>query len=161
VILPLGPRQWSFSRLLTFITLVSIPGILYALPVELVLSKTAARSANAWFLAIVACWRLALLFHYLKRVGQLSWPRIIIGALFPMTIIVSALTFLNLEHVVFNLMGGFSEGTANDSAYQVLLGITVLSFYAFPVLALSYLLLMIFKRPRKTALDDDGQLPPV
>lgn len=47
---------------------------------------------------------------------------------------------LNLEHVVFQIMGGLrpEERTGNDQAYLVLFLLTVLSVYAAPVLLVWY-----------------------
>ena len=58
---PLRPERWSYRHLLTFVSLTSLPALLYAVPVERFLSLTAARSVNAWLLGIVAAWRVGLL----------------------------------------------------------------------------------------------------
>src|SRR5688572_1950911 len=54
VIWPLRPRNWTYFRVLTFISLVSPPAVLYAIPVEKFADLQFANTINAWLLAIVA-----------------------------------------------------------------------------------------------------------
>lgn len=143
VIWPLRPSKHSLLALIAFVTMVSPPALLYAIPVEKFLSFEGARSANAWFLGVVAFWRLSLYFFFLRRSCKLTWPRTVVGALLPMVMVVASLTYLNLEKAVFNIMGGFQQATANDSAYIVLLLITFLSAWLFPVLLIAYIYLVI------------------
>ncbi len=147
VLLPLKPLQWNYKNVLLFISLTSPPAILYAIPVERYMSLESAQLANVWFLAIVAIWRVLLFFKYLTNSAKLSGLCVLVATLLPLTLIVTLLTVLNLEHVVFKLMAGLeeSEKSANDSAYLVLLLITYFSVMASPVL-LSLYGWLIFKR---------------
>ena len=149
VMLPLSPSDWSFKRLLTFITLVSPPAALYAIPVERFFSNELARSMNAWFLATVALWRVTLLFHYLARLARFRWYEILIAGLLPLTAIVTALFLLNLEHVTFDLMGGIRDSSGNDRAYAILFWLTLLSTQLFLPLFIAYLALAIVKRIKR------------
>jgi len=145
VIWPLRPKEWSYSKVLTFVSLTSLPAILYAIPVERFLSLQIARSVNAWFLAVVASWRVALLIVFLKRYAQLGGFQIIVSTLLPLTLIVTTLTILNLERAVFDIMGGLREGggTANDQAYAVLFTVTYFSVILFVPLLLIYVGLIV------------------
>jgi hypothetical protein len=145
VVLPVGPKKWSLTKVVTFVSLTSPPAILYAIPVERFLSMEAARSVNAWFLALVAAWRVALLVFFLRRYAQLGAFRIIVVSLLPLTLIVTTLTALNLERAVFDIMGGFRDqaGTASDSAYAVLVAITFVSIVLFVPLSLCYIGLIL------------------
>jgi len=145
VIWPLRPKEWSYSKVLTFVSLTSLPAILYAIPVERFLSLQIARSVNAWFLAVVASWRVALLIVFLKRYAQLGGFQIIVSTLLPLTLIVTTLTVLNLERAVFDIMGGLREGggTANDQAYAVLFTVTYFSVILFVPLLLIYVGLIV------------------
>jgi hypothetical protein len=150
VIWPLKPQNWSYRHVLTFVSLTSPPAILYAIPVERFTSLETARSLNVWFLAIVAAWRVALLFFYLSRHARLSAFSIAVAALLPITFIVVTLTVLNLERAVFDVMGGLREGgTANDSAYGVLVALTILSTILFIPLLVCYILLSVWSFMRK------------
>ena len=135
VVWPLRPKHWSYFRVAAFVSLVSPPAILYAIPVEKFYSIDTANAINVWFLAAVAIWRVALLIFFLKRLADLGWFSILLATLLPLTLIVVALTMLNLEKVVFNFMGGISERTGNDAAYEVLFALTLFAVLLFvPIL---------------------------
>lgn len=139
VLWPLRPRGHSFIHLLTYVSLVSPPALLYAIPVEKFLTMAGATQANIAFLGMVALWRLALLFRFLRVGCGMGRLRTLVGALLPMMVIIAALALLNLERAVFNIMGGLTKGTANDGAYFVILLLTFISVYAFPVFLMTYL----------------------
>jgi phage shock protein PspC (stress-responsive transcriptional regulator) len=141
IVWPLRPKNWSYIHVCTFVSLVSPPAILYAIPVERVFSLQSAVDINVWFLAVVAAWRVALLFFYLARHAQLGWLKVIVASLLPLMLIVVALTLLNLERAVFSIMGGIAERTGNDGAYAVLLMLTILSFALFIPTLLCYIFL--------------------
>src|SRR5262245_65218512 len=46
IALPLRPANWSYRGVLIFVTLTSLPALLYAIPVEMVLPLHAAQTAN-------------------------------------------------------------------------------------------------------------------
>jgi hypothetical protein len=146
LIAPLRPNAWSFFHVLTFVTLTSPPAILYAIPVERFYSLPTARALNFWFLAIVATWRVALLIFFLRRYGQLRASQTTVAALLPLTMIVTALTTLNLDRAVFRIMGGLrgeAEGTSKDTAYGFLWLLTVLSMLLFIPLLVGYIVLVV------------------
>jgi hypothetical protein len=144
---PLRPKHWSYFRVLAFVSLVSPPAILYALPVEKFYSLETASSLNVWFLAIVASWRVGLLLFFLRRLGELDWFSMMLATLLPLSLIVVTLTMLNLEKAVFEFMGGLEQpGTASDSAYAILFLLSVLSFLMFVPLILCYVALVVAAR---------------
>ena len=148
VIAPLRPRGWGYLQVVTFVSLTAPPALLYALPVERWMTLDQAVSANESFLLVVAGWRVALLLVTLHRHAQLTWPRALVGAALPLCAIVTALAALNLEHAVFEIMGGFRQGTPGDGAYMILVLLTWLSFMASVPLLLIYLLLVRRARRR-------------
>jgi hypothetical protein len=155
IVLPIRRDSWRYMHVLIFVTLVSPPAILYAIPVERWTTLAVAREINIWFLAVVALWRVILLFLFLKRFAGLNVFELIITALLPLTFIISSLALLNLEHVVFDIMAGISqtEGTANDSAYVVVLVLTYVSVISFPFLLTGYLVsIYLAYRRRKRAV---------
>jgi hypothetical protein len=150
VIWPLKPEGWSYRHVLTFVSLTSFPAILYAIPVERFVSMPAARTLNAWFLAVVAAWRVGLLFFYLRRHARLPGFSILVAALLPITLIIVTLTMLNLERAVFEVMGGLrGGGTANDEAYGVLIMLTLISSLLFIPLLICYISLCAWASMRK------------
>src|SRR6185436_15564746 len=102
LIRPLRPKHWSYFRIAAFVSLVSPPAVLYALPVEKFYPIETANSTNLLFLTIVSIWRVALLLFFLRRLGQLAWFSLIVATLLPLTLIVVTLTALNLEKAVFS-----------------------------------------------------------
>lgn len=140
LIYPLKPKDWKYFRVLTFVSLASPPAILYSIPVEIFTDMLTANTINAWFLFIVSVWRVSLLIFFLKRFAELKWIPTITAAILPLNIIVVSLVVLNLEKVVFNIMGGMDNSSPNATAYTILFLISILSIYVFPVALISYLI---------------------
>jgi len=140
IAIPLRPRSWSYINVLIFVTLTSPPAFLYAIPVERLFPLDRASSINAVFLGIVATWRVALLFHFMHRVGGLSIPIVLAASLLPLALIVVILTVLNLDHVAFDLMAGIrpEQKSVNDAAYDILFLISMLAYITSPALAILY-----------------------
>ena len=148
---PLKPKNWSYFTVVTFVALVSPPAILYAIPVEKLFSFETAVLINVWFLAIVALWRVALLIYFLRVVGRLEVGSVLVASLLPLTLVVVALTWLNLEKAVFALMAGLSERTptANDGTFAVLQWLSLFAVLLFVPLLVFYLVLIVLNRTTK------------
>ena len=138
IVAPLRPRNWSFVGVLIFVTLTSLPALLYAIPVETFMSMENAQATNVMFLAVVAAWRVGLLIAFLRHAAGLTRAGVAVATLLPLTIIVTALVALNLEKAVFEIMGGNMQQTQNDAAYFVLMLISVFSVLASPVVLIVY-----------------------
>ncbi len=143
LIWPLGPKDWSYIRVAAFVSLVSPPAILYAIPVQYFSSVEVANTWNSVFLGVVATWRIALLIFFLRRLTRLTWSKVVVATLLPLCIIVVALSTLNLEGVVINLTGGFSHESANDSAYFFLVGLSYLTMIMFLPLLIAYVVMVV------------------
>ena len=130
--------NWSYYIVVTFIGLTSFPAIFYAIPVERFFPVETANTMNVWFLAIVAAWRLGLLYYFLKHFTKLSAGNILTVTLMPICLIISVLTILNLHRVVFNIMGGMRDPTPHDSSYFVLMLLTGISAILTLPLLLAY-----------------------
>lgn len=135
---PYFVEGWSYRGVLTFVTLTSFPGLLYAIPVERYTDIDTAASINLWFLAVVAAWRLALLFFYLRRFSGLNFAYITIVALLPVCLIIVTLTVLNLERGVFQIMGGIREKTSDDAVNGLLFLLSLFSIMASGPLVIGY-----------------------
>ena len=140
VVAPLRPRAGRWHEVLLFVMLTSPPALLYAIPVERFLPMADAARANAWFLAIVAIWRVALWVVFLRRAARLQSGEVLIVTLLPLTAIVTILTILNLEHVVYSLMAGIREQDASsaDAAYSIVMALTFYSWLILPFTVVSY-----------------------
>ncbi len=138
ILVPFKIENWNYFTVVTFIGLTSFPAIFYAIPVEKFLSIETSNTINVWFLAIVAAWRLALLYYFLKHFTKLDKGNIITVTLMPICVIISVLTMLNLHRVVFNIMGGMRNPTPHDSSYMVLMLLTGISLFLSIPLLISY-----------------------
>ena len=148
IVWPLRASNWTYRGVLIFVGLTSLPAILYAVPVERVVDLKTAQSINVWFLGIVAVWRVALLFRYLVASAKLHWFIVTVVSVLLLSGIVVALSLLNLEHVVFDLMAGIRDENAspNDAAYLVVVGLAFFSLWAFPVALALYLGAVVHRR---------------
>jgi hypothetical protein len=149
LIAPLRPQHWTYKNVLLFVTMTSPPALIYAIPVEKFMSLDAAQSTNATFLAVVSVWRVALYAAFLRGAGKLGRGAAVVATLLPLVLIVVALAVLNLEHVVFDMMGGMrpEQRSANDAAYDIVLMLSILSVYAAPVLFMAYIVLALRATP--------------
>jgi hypothetical protein len=138
ILKPFFIANWKYFTVLTFIGLTSFPAILYAIPVERFFTIQTANTMNVWFLAIVAAWRLGLLYYFLKHFTGLSTANILTVTLMPICLIISVLTMLNLHRVVFEVMGGIRNPSPHDSSYLVLMLLTGLSAILTPILLIAY-----------------------
>lgn len=155
--LPMRPKRWSYANVLVFLGLCSLPALLYAIPVERFMPLEAAQATNAWFLAVVASWRVALLAVFLRRVADLEWTTVCVATLLPLALIIVALSMLNLEHVVFHIMAGTdpAQRSVNDIAYQVVWLLSVFSFLALPLLLPAYGV-MVWQERKRRGLEGAG-----
>lgn len=167
VIAPLKPVRWRYRDVLLFVTMTSLPAWLYAIPVEMFMPMPRAQLTNAIFLAVVATWRVILLVLFLKRAAGLTGVSILVATFLPLSLIVTALGMLNLEHVVFNIMagnGGYSSPSGNDGAYTIVFLLTLLSMLTLPGWLTGYFILVIRARrlPRslRTAAENPGRTRP-
>lgn len=148
VVLPLKPKRWTYALVLVFVGLTSLPALLYAIPVERFMSLEQAQVTNAWFLGVVALWRVLLYVRFLARGAGLGKFGTFIATLLPLSGIVVTLAILNLEHVMFDIMAGIRPGeeSPNDIAYNVVVSLSMFAFVAFPVTLICYLVAIYRRR---------------
>ncbi len=150
IILPFKIENWSYRIVLTFIALTSFPALFYAIPVERFYSIATANKINVWFLAIVALWRLCLLYYFIKHYTKLSPGNIVTVTFMPICLIISVLTILNLHNVVFEVMGGIRDPSPHDSSYLILMLLTGLSMLLAIPLLLAYCIGIYNSRKRNS-----------
>ena len=153
---PLRPVHLEYLQVVTYVALTSPLAWLYAIPVEKWLPLAKSMEVNAWFLGVVATWRVALLVFFLRRYSGLRGRAVWAAAVVPLVLIVVILTMLNLERAVFEIMAGLhrTEPTSADGAYFVLVVITFFSVQALIPLLLYYL--WVVRRVRRTAPSPPG-----
>lgn len=148
---PLATRKLTYRKVVVFVSLTSLPAVLYAIPVEQFLATDDARAANAWFLGAVAAWRVALLVAFLRGAGGIRGFSLAVAALYPLVFVVSGLAMLNLEHAAFSFMSGIRNTTPYDGAYGVVLTLTAGSCWSFVPLSIVYLHLTARAASRRRA----------
>ena len=131
IILPLRPGRWSFFRVLTFVSLTALPGLVFAYPYP-------SGDTRAWLLLIVSAWRVALFSVFVARYTIMKTSRKVIGILLPIGLIVFCLTILDLQHVVLDLMG-MGKPSPEDASYGLINTLTMLSVLGSPLLVGWYL----------------------
>jgi hypothetical protein len=114
---PLGPKNWTYRNVLLFVTLTSPPALLYAIPVELWMPASAL-AINSMFLGVVAAWRLALLFVFLRRVAALSPPGAAITTLLPLVLIVDLIFYMGIGDAVYATMAGLQDPDQAGAAFR-------------------------------------------
>jgi hypothetical protein len=100
---PLRPKDWSWRRMLTFVSMTGIVGLLYAIPLEMMLPTAQAVEGNTIFLFIVAIWRVLMLGMFLIRTTQLDRAAALIALVLPLSLIVNYLVWQ--EHLSETLSG--------------------------------------------------------
>ena len=138
IIAPLMPQDWTLFRVITFISLVSPPAVLYAIPVEKFATVEAANSLNACFLLVVSIWRVLLLMFFLQRFALLSPSSVLVATSLPLILIVMLVFILNFERLVLDSMGGFRDKTSNDASDGLLGLVFLISILLFPVVLIAY-----------------------
>ncbi|MDZ4857776.1 MAG: hypothetical protein SGI88_02250 [Candidatus Hydrogenedentes bacterium] len=155
---PLANRKWPYRNLLIYVTLTAPPGLSYAIPLERFVPLSTANAINAWFLVIVAAWRIAMYVFYIRRMKLMAPLSQLVVTLLPVLLIICTLTALNLDRVVFDLMRGVTEPSPNDASYHILLLFTFFSFIIAPMFLGIYLVQLgesIFGENRNTDSSSD------
>ena len=135
---PMRLQGLTYLKLATFVSLAALPGLLYAIPVERWMEPDAAVATNRAFLAIVALWRVSLLFYFLVVAGALR--PITAGAvlLLPLAMLVSVIALAGLDHAAFLAMGGEMPRPDPPTRPTALFWINALAMAGLAPLALVY-----------------------
>ncbi len=116
---PVSPKRISFLKLLAFVTLTAPPAILYAIPVEKLTGNETALNLNVAFLLVVAAWRVAMYWRFLRVGMQMNLLRAYVALFAPISLLLLVLTWLSLMHLTLKHMGGLRaiqtvNGTETD-----------------------------------------------
>lgn len=134
-------RDWTvYRRALTVICLTAPPALFYAIPVEMWMSASAARTANYSLLAIVATWRVALWMFYLRRGASFSWPRVLACTLLALSVIVGIVGLFGVLANVGDIMGGVRNPVQAQSE-RVASALFGIAFFSFLPLLIFYMTL--------------------
>jgi hypothetical protein len=115
LIAPLKPKNWTYRRVLTFVTLTSPPAILYALPVERWWGNEVAFQLNVTFLGVVALWRITMTLFMLPRCANVSWWGTTSATLWPISLAAYIFAANQLIISMVGIMGGLRDDTVRLS----------------------------------------------
>lgn len=150
---PLYPRAWRYLDVLLFVALTSPLAWVHALPIDRWMSVEDAATADAWILAVVATWRMALLVRQFMVVAGLPWWLALTAALLPLVSIVVALTLRELHHVALDLMvepdapmSTPATTHGEDTRTDVVIVLSIASCFLAPWLAMIYAAAVVTRR---------------
>jgi len=105
----LSPRNWSYMRVVTFISMTGIIGLLYAIPVEMMMPARQAEDVNTILLLIVATWRVVMLGAFLIRTTEMGVAANLIALTLPLMLIINVLVWSDKFEKTFGVMGGIRQ----------------------------------------------------
>lgn len=138
-VLGLKPDRWSYRNVLLMVTMTALPGLIYAIPIEVFMDLQSAGTTNMVFLATVAAWRMALYYAFLKRVSKLPYHPLIVAWLLPPSIIVAALGVYGALYAISAGMGGVrGDVDPNLASMEAIALVGVASWLCLPILVPAY-----------------------
>lgn len=157
---PSSARKWSYRHVLTFVSLTSLPGLLYTFPVETSFSLDVANIINTLLLIMVALWRVALLLFYLRRHAALDLVVTPVVGLLIVCLIGSTLFALNLHGATVSPLVQprlETDRSPYDGEFDILGCLYLLSLVGNLPLILSYVAAIRRARPRKSGAGKEGR----
>jgi len=164
VVLPLRPKNWSYTSVFIFVGLTSPLAWLYAVPVERFLSIEMAISVNLWFLGIVAAWRVVLFAFFIWRAAKLRYLRFVMAVLTPLAFVMLILSLFNLQHVTFEVMAGIdrpdlAEPVASAAEapepHDMILTLGLISLKSFKYIVVGYIVAILIAARQRSKLNTD------
>ena len=154
IVLGLKPVRWNYRNVLLMVTMTALPGLIYAIPVEMFMDPANAGAVNMIFLAIVAAWRMALYYVFLDRVAKLPTGPRLVGWLLPPSIIVAVLGLYGLMYTIAAGMGGVRDEVDPQAAsMEVLALLGLASWVLLPLLVVAYLVFAVIRNKRPAAVE--------
>ena len=123
VVLPLRPKNWSYKEAFVLLGLTSLPGLLYAFPLESFMSFFETQIANALLFLVIGAWRFALCARSIYTLTKIGfWPTITATLVFIAAVNIP-LALINMGRPIL------SEYREDQAPYDLIYLIIVL--YAF------------------------------
>lgn len=157
LILPMRPGNRSYLGVLTFVGMTAPPAILYAIPVERFTDPYTSSQVNYGFLLVVATWRVALLWLYLRRSAQLPAIPALVALSLPLALILVVLAHMQLMSTVMEGMAGVRvEQHTPNLAGELIVTLGGISFFLLPILVAAYIVIAV-KRDRLLARESSSE----
>lgn len=152
LLLPFG-RKIRYIDSLAFVTATAAPGIVYAMPIEVMVSDDLSYRYNLVALLFVSAYRVALFVWFLKKVCDLTIPQTVVTTLLPLSTIVAGLMISNRMVLILDVMGGFRGATEPTRIEETLQAIGSLALIFSPTMVALYIALILIKY-KKAVFDD-------
>lgn len=105
-IAPLRPKNWSYKILLILVSMTALPGLLYAIPLEMMMKPDDAATGNTGLLFIVATWRVLILGSFLFKTTDMIKSHTVVALFLPLFLIINVLIANERFEKTFGAMGG-------------------------------------------------------
>ncbi len=143
---------WSFAA---FVASTSLPGLVYAVPMEQWTDLSTASTYNVWALTFVSVYRVSLLFWFYLRVLKLNAGEALVVTGLPISAISIVLVSLGHGARVLDIMGGLRDRMSKTDMETIVGLIGCLSWVIGPVLFIIY-----FGVAARVALERRSEKPP-
>ena len=150
ITLALRPARWSYRNVLLMVTMTALPGLVYAIPVERLMPVEAARAVNMLLLLIVATWRMALFYRFLRDVAQLPREETIVAWLLPPALIVAPLSAFGVLNAIARDMGGVrDQADPGEISATAIFVVAMITWITLPLLLIMFVALVVrrIRRP--------------
>lgn len=141
--LPLSKERLRYQHVLAFVTCTSLPGLVYAIPMEIWADQRTASSYNLYALLFVSIYRVSLLLWFFLKIQELTVRQAIVATFLPISMIALSLTSLGHGARIMDIMGGFRDRMSKTAMEEVVGLIGCLSYMLGPILLLVYLAMVI------------------
>ena len=137
---------WAFAA---FVASTSLPGLVYAVPMEQWTDLETTAAYNVWALVFVSAYRISLLFWFYIRVLKLKVDQALVVTGLPISAIAIVLTSLGHGASILDIMGGFRDRMSKTDMEMAVGLIGCVSWIIAPVCVFIYI--GVFAHARKNA----------
>lgn len=136
---PLVAQKPNYLLVAAFVASTSLPGLVYAVPMEQWTDLNTASGYNVAALAFVSLYRVSLLFWFFARILQMSKGVAAVATLLPLAAITLTLSLLGHGARIMDIMGGFRDRMSKTDMEMWVAMLGCLSWVVGPILLIIYL----------------------
>lgn len=150
---PLVSERLGTHHFVAFVASTSLPGLVYAVPVERWTDMDTAATYNVFALLFVSVYRVSLLVWFCRRISKLNWIESMVTTFLPISVIAFVLTALGHAASVMDIMGGLRDRMSKSDMEMIVGLIGCLSIVVGPVLIVIYIAMASHARYMRKRLD--------
>lgn len=136
---PITLDRMGYRSFLAFVAATSLPGLVYAVPIEQLAGDNAASTYNLNALGFVSLYRVSLLVWFYWKILEIDFGNAVVATLLPISGIVLALTGMGHGARVMDIMGGLRDRMPKSAMEEVIGLLGCLAWVVGPVCLLIYL----------------------